>query len=199
MPAGSGHGRPRGGRGTRSAESQGPSRNAPSPRGACLPVSLGNGRCEPGRGSRRPRGSGARRGSPCGPVGTSPLDYLRSALRPQPRPRPEGAPRGRLLGPRFAPEVFADAGARPSSTWAAPARGATPPASVRTFPGAAGAWRPRAHPHPPARPPHSQPGDLEASASTARFSEPAAEAALRRGAGHSRRESLNLALHGPPR
>lgn len=100
--------------GLRGAGSQGPSRKAPSPRGACLPVSLGNGRCERGRGSGRPRGSGARRGLPCGPVGTSPLDYLRSALRPQPRPRPEGAPPGRRLGPRFAPEVLADAGADPA-------------------------------------------------------------------------------------
>lgn len=106
MPASPGHRRPRGGRGTRSAESQGPSRNAPCPPGASLPVSPGNGHSERGQGSGRPRGSGAGRGSPCGPVDPSPLDHLGSALRPQPRPRPEGAPPSRLLGPRFSPVHF---------------------------------------------------------------------------------------------
>lgn len=194
MPARAGRGGPRGGRGARGAGSRGPSRNAPGPRGAGLPVSLGNGRSARGRGSGRPRGSGAWRGSPCGPVGTSPLDYLRSALRPQPRPRPAGAPPGRRLRALAWLQRFLPTPGRPSRTWAAPARGATPRASARTFPGAAGAWRPRAHP----RPLHSQlPGGPEASRSTPRFPEPPGEAALRRGSGGSRREG-ELEL-GPPR
>lgn len=57
---------------------------------------------------------------------TSLFDHLRSALHPQPRPRPEGTTPSRPLGPRFAPGPFADARARSSCTWAAPAPGATP-------------------------------------------------------------------------
>lgn len=141
VPARPGHCRLRGGRGTGSAERRDPSRNASGPPGASLSVSPGNGHSELGQSCRRPRGSGAARYFSCGPVGTSPLNHLRSALRPQPRPGPEGAPPCRPLGSRFAPGLFADARARPSCTWAAPARGATPRGTERTFSGAAAAWR----------------------------------------------------------
>lgn len=85
--------------GISSVESQGPSRNAPSPARASLPVSQGNGRRERVQGSGQPGGSGALRHCSCGPVGTSPLDHLRPALRPQPTPHPEGAPPSWPLGP----------------------------------------------------------------------------------------------------
>lgn len=129
VSANSGHCLPHGGCGTGRAERRGPSRNASCPPRASLQVSPGNEHSERGQSSKRPSSSGAERSFSRGPVGTSPLDHLRSALRPQPRPRPEGAPPSRPLGPCFAPGLFADAGARPSCTWAAPAPGASPRAA----------------------------------------------------------------------
>ncbi|XP_053763646.1 proline-rich protein 36-like [Panthera pardus] len=113
-------------------------------------------------------------------VGPPPLRLPLSAETPPGR----GAP-SRPLGPSFVPGLSADTRARPSCTWAAPAWGATPRAAKRTFPGAAAACAPRAHPHPPASAfpawaPSSPPAGAPASPLTPHFSENPGGAALRR-------------------
>lgn len=171
VPASPGHCGSRGGRGTASGERQGRTRAA-----SCLPRAKPPGL--PGKQTQRAGLGAAGLLRPHARVPEHTRPHL--AVRPPPlRPplaaqsRPEGAPPSRLLGLCCAPGLFADAGARPSCTWAALARGASISAAKRTFPRAAAAWAPWAHPHhPPASPP--------ANPSTPRFSDSPGEAALRR-------------------
>lgn len=195
VPTSPGHHRPRRGCGISSVESQGPSRNAPCPARASLRVSQGNRHRERVQGSGRSDGSQASRGSSCGPVGTSPLDHLRSALCPQPTPRPEGAPPSRPLStPASLQGILPTPGPSP----AAPGLllpGAPPYEPQREL--SLELLRPGTpHTHPPAVFPTGRPS---ASPSTPHFSEPPRKATLRSSAGHSPRESLNLSLRGPPR
>ncbi|XP_042108823.1 skin secretory protein xP2-like [Ovis aries] len=119
-------------------------------------VGLGASSAGPGPGAARPTAP-APRGSRADLPAPRHLTVSAPPSIPSRDPAPEGAPPSRPLGPGLAPGPLAGAQARPSCTWAAPARGATPRSAEITFPGAAAAWRAPGH-TPPARRPRSRPG-----------------------------------------
>ncbi|XDA77890.1 hypothetical protein R6Z07M_007958 [Ovis aries] len=158
VPARPGQSQRRGGRGTGSVERRGPRGAAPCPFLEHAPDLPGKPiqRGEPGPGAARPTAP-APRGSRADLPAPRHLTVSAPPSIPSRDPAPEGAPPSRPLGPGLAPGPLAGAQARPSCTWAAPARGATPRSAEITFPGAAAAWRAPGH-TPPARRPRSRPG-----------------------------------------